>query len=91
MKFKTGTLVATKAIHLAMIESDVFRSEIHEIVGRYLNCDWGVTCEDDKALNDYAVKHGERILAAYETCKGRVWLITEWDRSATTILYPEEY
>jgi len=34
---------------------------------------------------------GERILAAYETCKGRIWLITDAYRSSTTILFPSEY
>jgi hypothetical protein len=45
----------------------------------------------DKELNDLAVKTGERILEAYETSKGKIWIITEWDRSATTILFPNEY
>lgn len=91
MKFLTGTLVATRGIHFDMIESPEFRKEIDQSLTKYLNCDWGDTCEADKPLNDEAVQNGERILAAYETSKGKIWIITEWDRSATTILYPDEY
>ncbi len=91
MKFLTGTLVATRGIHFDMIESPKFRQEIDQCLTKYLNCDWGDTHEADKPLNDEAVKNGERILAAYETSKGKIWIITEWNRSATTILYPDEY
>lgn len=41
--------------------------------------------------NNEAVKNGERILAAYMYGDTKIWIITEWDRSATTILFPEEY
>lgn len=61
---------------------------------RYVRCDWGDTCAEDKTSNDYAVRHGERILAAYEHPDHpdwRIWIITEWDRSITTILFPDEY
>ena len=46
---------------------------------------------DDRRANDRAVRDGERVLSAYATAAGRVWLITEWDRSATTLLLPEEH
>lgn len=58
---------------------------------KYVNCDWGDTCEKDAKSNDYAVNHGERILAVYKMGARTIWIITEWDRSATTILFPEEY
>jgi hypothetical protein len=45
----------------------------------------------DRRANDRAVRDGDRVLSAYETAAGRVWIITEWDRSATTLLLPEEY
>lgn len=71
-----------------------FETYIYTCLSRYILCDWGDTCEDDKKLNDNAVKYGERILAEYqnnEHTNWRIWIITEWDRSATTILFPEEY
>ena len=71
-----------------------FATYVYACLGRYILCDWGDTCEGDRQLNDDAVKYGERILAEYrnpEHTNWRIWIITEWDRSATTILFPEEY
>ena len=54
--------------------------------------DWGNVCDEDKELNDAALKDGSRLLSAYETSKGvKIWIITEADRSVTTALLPEEY
>jgi hypothetical protein len=54
--------------------------------------DWGDVDQEDQAANDHALEDGSRLLSAYTTLKGqRIWIITEADRSATTILLPEEY
>lgn len=54
--------------------------------------DWGELDSEDKRLNDQAVREGSRILSAYILQTGiKVWIITEWDRSATTLLLPSEY
>lgn len=62
--------------------------------------DWGCVCKADKRANDAALKQGDRILSAYpidpsSPSKGHgdntLWIITEWDRSVTTALLPEEY
>lgn len=62
---------------------------------RHVSGDWGDMCQSDKAQNDKAVKKGEgRIFSAYtlqESPKITVWVITECDRSYTTILLPDEY
>jgi hypothetical protein len=48
--------------------------------------------DEDKAENNYSLKHGFRILSSYKTTAGeKLWLITESDRSLTTLLQPEEY
>lgn len=66
-------------------------------LGRHEVGDWGELCPDDKSINDDAVRTGGRIMSAYRTLKGeRLWVITEaadenGNRSATTILLPEEY
>ena len=52
---------------------------------------WGDLCQDDKESNDEAVKHGGRILSSYLVGIKKVWVITEADRSVTTILLPSEY
>lgn len=77
-----------------MDEDIWFASFVYQSFERYILCDWGDTCEEDKQSNEYAVKHGERILAKYKDASHadwRIWIITEWDRSVTTILFPDEY
>lgn len=59
---------------------------------RHTQGDWGEVSPADQRSNDYAVQHGLRIASAYRSKQGRMfWIITEADRSATTILLPEEY
>ncbi|RYD49584.1 MAG: hypothetical protein EOP83_24970 [Verrucomicrobiaceae bacterium] len=55
--------------------------------------DWGEElCDEDKEANEHALKDGTRLLSCYRTPAGdRLYIITEWDRSSTTILLPEEY
>jgi hypothetical protein len=55
--------------------------------------DWGdELCAEDKAANEDALEHGSRLLSCYRTDGGdRLYIITEWDRTMTTILLPEEY
>ena len=58
----------------------------------HLRGDWGEVCADDWALNDGAVEDGGRIFSVYRTALGeRIWIITEADRSVTTLLLPDEY
>ncbi len=58
---------------------------------RHLTGDWGDVDEFDKQQNDLAVKEGSRILSAYQTPAGKLWVLSEADRSATTMLLPDEY
>lgn len=92
-KFPLGDIVVTRGIAEATTDSDDFDSFVADCLKRYANCDWGDTCEEDAKLNDEALEQGERILAAYEYAKNhrKIWIITEWDRSVTTVLFPEEY
>jgi hypothetical protein len=73
---------------------------IAQCLVRHALGDWGCVCEADKRTNDAAVKHGDRVLSAYPIDPSRpsqghgentLWIITEWDRSVTTALLPEEY
>lgn len=73
--------------HFVILKGD----QDERICGKYCKCDWGDTCEEDVRSNNEAVKNGERILAAYMYGDTKIWIITEWDRSATTILFPEKY
>lgn len=92
MNFKLGRLVMARGI-AAKRENDLrFACEVDVALSRYIKCDWGDTCKGDDVANDEAVRDGDsRILAAYETSQGKIWILTEWDRSVTTILFPDEY
>ncbi|WP_375576602.1 hypothetical protein [Paracidovorax oryzae] len=62
------------------------------IVSRHQSGDWGDLCDEDKRCNDKAVRSGGRILSTYRVdAATRLWVITESDRSVTTILLPREY
>ena len=92
--FTIGQLVATRGVHDLMQENPDFNHFAQSAFLKYRRCDWGDTCESDKAQNDSAVINGERILAEYrhpEHPDWRLWIITEWDRSSTTLLFPSEY
>ena len=60
---------------------------------RHLHGDWGDLSDDDRQLNDVALKSGEdRLFSSYQVAPDlKLWIITEWDRSVTTLLLPSEY
>ncbi len=61
-------------------------------LSRHQRGDWGDPCASDAAANDAALRYDDgRLFSAYETPHGRLWIITEADRSATTMLLPDEY
>lgn len=84
---KLGRLVATPAVLDA-----VPKPELLAAFRRHMRCDWGDVCDADWIENDRALKNGRRLLSSYCAENGtKFWIITEWDRSATTILLPSEY
>ena len=87
MKFQLGKVVITRGSLSELSQDDIITA-----LGRHSDGDWGEVCKEDKEENELSLKHGYRILSAYRTDKNvRFWIITEADRSATTILLPEEY
>jgi hypothetical protein len=89
MKFTLGTILATPGALEALEQSSQAPAEF---LSRHANCDWGDVDAADAAENELSVAEGFRILSAYKTRKGvKLWVITEADRSATTILLPDEY
>lgn len=83
-----GRLLATPGA-LALGEGGV---HLLYYLGRHLRGDWGDMEPSDIAANDRALAHDDgRLFSAYETPHGRLWIITEADRSATTLLLPAEY
>lgn len=94
-KFEMGRLVITTALQGELEESDTekgWHDEINLLVSRHLFGDWGDVDTHDGSVNDHAVVDGDRILSSYTTTKGiKLWIITEGDRSSTTLLRPEDY
>ena len=89
MKFNLGRVVATPGAIEALTAAGATPLPY---LARHAAGDWGDLDEDDKRMNDLASKLDERILSAYTLTDGtRIWIITEGDRSATTVLLPEEY
>jgi len=63
-----------------------------EFLRRHISNDWGELSDEDARENEFSLREGFRLLSAYRTAKGqRLWIITEADRSSTTILLPDEY
>ena len=90
-KLDLGTIVSTSGVQ-AMMERDIlFRVGVQQALANHTNGNWGDLSEHDKKVNDDALKTGEQILSAYNLGNERIWIITECDRSVTTILLPEEY
>ena len=87
--FKLGQVLVTPGA------IEVLRASGHSawvFLARHLRGDWGELSAEDKRLNDEAVKDGGRILSSYTAATGtKLWVITEADRSATTLLLPDEY
>lgn len=94
-KFALGTLVTTQDVHAEMTRDSKFAEFVLTCIARHKACDWGDLCDSDKLQNDEAVRTGDdRIFSAYENKDHpgwRIWIITEWGRSATTVLFPDEY
>ena len=89
---KTGQMVMTRGIADKIAESERFALEVNLSIGLYLKGNWGVVSDEDKAANDEDLKNNTgRIMGAYKTSEGRIWIMTEHDRSVTTILFPDEY
>ncbi|MGF1916685.1 type I restriction endonuclease subunit M [Vibrio splendidus] len=87
--FSLGKVVYTQGIQHLLDEKLGVNLSIY--LQRHLNGDWGNVCIEDKITNDEATQTGERIISSYTISKQSVWIITERDRSVTTILLSSEY
>jgi len=86
--FPAGQIVARPGA-LALLEE---AKTPLEFLSRHLRGDWGDVCQDDKAENKLSLKYGFRLMSSYQiTDAEKLWIITEGDRSVTTLLLPTEY
>lgn len=94
-KFLLGQLTATRGVADKIKESKGFARFAKHSFNRFISGDWGELDASDKAQNDSALKNNDdRLFAAYTNTEHpdwKLWIITEWDHSATTLLFPDEY
>lgn len=90
VRFELGSIYITPGAIEALVEAG---ENAQIFLRRHVRGDWGSELDEhDRHENELSVKAGFRILSAYRTSKGvRLWIITEADRSSSTILLPEEY
>ena len=89
IRFALGRVVATPGALSALQKAEQLPAEF---LDRHVNGDWGDVPEADKQENEFSVEQGFRILSAYTTSAGDpIWILTEADRSATTMMLPSEY
>ncbi|GEP44444.1 hypothetical protein [Brevifollis gellanilyticus] len=85
--FPLGQLFATPGVLVEVTEV-----EISLALARHAMADWGDLDQEDIDENNRALKEGSRLLSAYHSSsRVKFWIITEWDRSVTTVLLPSEY
>jgi hypothetical protein len=88
-RFTPGRILATPAALEAIADA---RVPIIDLLLRHLRGDWGSLSESDREQNELALDAGLRLLSSYVLPNRQtVWVITEWDRSATTFLLPGDY
>jgi hypothetical protein len=87
--FSLGQIVSTPGALLALEQAG---NSATEFLSRHVVGDWGDLCLEDRQANQEALECGDRLLSAYRLNDGqKLWIITECDRSVTTVLLPEEY
>ncbi len=90
-KFELGQLVLTAGVADIMETDGIFAAFVQLSLGRFQNEDWGDICDEDKEVNEDALVNTGRLIGVYKNPNHpTIWIITEADRSVTTILFPEE-
>ena len=95
--FPIGQLVASRGVYDLSCENPDFARFVQQSLNRHVKSDWGEVDKEDKEANGQALKEDTRLLSAYNDARfpkngvATIWIITEADRSATSILFPDEY
>ena len=91
-EFSMGRIVLTSAVYEWTVVKGDFAQFVQSSLRRHARGDWGNLSPEDKQQNEVAVKDGTRLLSAYQHWSlPKIWIITEADRSVTTVLFPEDY
>lgn len=103
LRFPVGRMTATKTIVEDMTQNATFKDFIEKCLERHVTGDWGDLDEESKISNEKATEANDpgKILSSYDIPEylmvpymrpdNKIWIITEWDRTIATILYPSEY
>lgn len=100
VNLELGKIVETKGVAEDASSDHLFGTFVNRCLVKHRLGDWGDISEEDKLSNDEAAKGEDRIVSSYniptmfisaKRPEKKLWIITEWDRSVTTILYPSEY
>ena len=87
--FSLGQIVATPGALAALEKAG---QQPYEFLSRHVHGDWGNVPDEDRRENQFSLERGFRLLSSYRTAANEtVWVITEADRTVTTLLLPEEY
>ena len=91
-KFELGKIFQTKGIYEARKKNDEFDKEVIHSLTRYCLADFKDMVQTLMCAFKSAIANGnDRIFGAYNTCLGKIYIITEYDRSCTTVLFADEY
>ena len=91
-KYEMGRTVVTAGVNEKMQSNPNFTTFVNVSLGRFSQGDWGTLSDEDRQQNEDGLKNGERLMGVYiQHTDEKIWIITEWDRSVTTILFPYEY
>lgn len=97
MNLELGKILFTAAIADAVSNSNDFSAFVCQSIEKHKTCNWGDCDPEDAHQNDLAFESGGRILSVYKNSKNinilepKIWIITEWDRRVTTVLFPKDY
>ena len=91
MKFSLGMIVVTRGVNDRVAVDTSFSLFVLESLKRHAKGDWGNLCDEDKRENDFSLDKHLRLLSSYQYKDIKIWVISEGDRSVTTVLFPSEY
>lgn len=92
--FPTGQVVMTRSIANRCANDELFAFIVMKTLQMHSTGNWGDVDDEDWNSNQEALKTGDRLFSSYyldESCTEKIWIITEADRSYTTVLFPSEY
>ena len=90
----TNSVYMTRRMAEELAADNKFTTEVVGMMMRFLDKDWGDLCEEDKAMNEEAIKDGGRVLAVYNSTHGKIYIITDDTKAkplTTTVLFADEY